>query len=162
MFNNAKRIYIIGSVGSGKTTYAKKLSIEKKIKHYELDELVWKRNYPTDIKRTDKEIDLLFEKVIKKSSWIIEDTGRERFSKGIECADLIIFFDININVRRFRILKRWIKQKIGIENKGHRPTLDNLKQMYRWNNLFEERKSILLQKIDQSKAVIIILDKNYN
>lgn len=66
MLENAKRIYIIGSVGSGKTTFAKKLSIEKGIKHYELDELVWKRNNPVDIKRTDKEINLLFTNVIKK------------------------------------------------------------------------------------------------
>ena len=35
------RIYIVGGPGSGKTTYAKKLSEKHKIPYVELDELYW-------------------------------------------------------------------------------------------------------------------------
>ena len=35
------KIYIVGNVGSGKTTFANKLSKALNIKNYELDSLVW-------------------------------------------------------------------------------------------------------------------------
>lgn len=48
-----RKIHIIGSVGSGKTTLARKLSNQLGIPHYELDNVVWKRHKPRDIRRTD-------------------------------------------------------------------------------------------------------------
>ena len=39
-----KKIHIIGSVASGKTTLAKELSRKLAIPYYELDNVVWKRS----------------------------------------------------------------------------------------------------------------------
>ena len=39
------KIYIIGPVGSGKTTLSKHLSKKYKIKRYELDKVVWDDDY---------------------------------------------------------------------------------------------------------------------
>ena len=36
-----QKIYIIGPVGSGKTTLAKKLAHKLNIKYYELDKVAW-------------------------------------------------------------------------------------------------------------------------
>ncbi|WP_054705170.1 AAA family ATPase [Bacillus sp. JCM 19041] len=41
--NSAKKIHIIGPVGSGKTTLARKLANLLEIPAYELDNIVWER-----------------------------------------------------------------------------------------------------------------------
>ncbi|MBO9609500.1 MAG: DNA topology modulation protein FlaR, partial [Paenibacillaceae bacterium] len=67
-----RKIHIIGSVGSGKTTLAKNLSMKLKIPHHELDNVVWKRNHPSDIKRTDEERDQILSTIIQSDAWILE------------------------------------------------------------------------------------------
>lgn len=52
-----RRIYIIGSVASGKTTLARTLSKKLNIKAYELDNVVYNDK---NIKRSNKERDKLF------------------------------------------------------------------------------------------------------
>ena len=42
--NVNKKIYIIGPVGSGKTTLSRLLSRKYNIKEYELDKIVWDDN----------------------------------------------------------------------------------------------------------------------
>lgn len=48
------KIRIIGSVGSGKTTLAKKLSEWYQIDYFETDRIVWKRE-GIEVRRTDAE-----------------------------------------------------------------------------------------------------------
>lgn len=56
--NSPKKIHIMGSVGSGKTTFAKKLSTQTSIQHYELDNVVWQRiEGSEDIRRSKEERD---------------------------------------------------------------------------------------------------------
>lgn len=50
-----QKIHIIGSVGSGKTTLARKLSKTLQIPYYELDNVAWMRKESGDILRTDEE-----------------------------------------------------------------------------------------------------------
>ncbi len=51
-----QKIHIIGSVGSGKTTLARKLSKTLQIPYYELDNVAWiRKESGGDIPRTDEE-----------------------------------------------------------------------------------------------------------
>ena len=45
------KIDIIGSVASGKTTLAKRISNKYGIPHYQKDNIVWKRTLNGDVKR---------------------------------------------------------------------------------------------------------------
>ena len=72
------KIYIIGPVGSGKTTLSRLLSEKYSIESYELDKIVWDDDNG-NIKRTDEEIAKMFNEIISKDSWIIEDVGRKKF-----------------------------------------------------------------------------------
>ena len=49
------RIYIIGPIGSGKTTFSKKLSLKYNIERYELDNISWD-DENGHIKRIDEEV----------------------------------------------------------------------------------------------------------
>ena len=115
------KIYIIGTVGSGKTTIAKKLSEKYKIKYYELDKVVWD-DFNCNIKRSDDDINKIFNKIIKQKNWIIEDVGRDIFRKGIKSADIVYYISLSKSYNYLRIISRWVKQKIGLESYNYKPT----------------------------------------
>lgn len=125
-----KKIYIVGGVATGKTTFSKKLSKLLNIDCYELDNLVWNDSH--SIKRSDEEREKMFSEILKKETWIIEDVGRKKFKRGLEEADTIYFLFINKYRIYFRVLKRWIKQKFKLEPYNYKPTIKGLFEMYGW------------------------------
>lgn len=125
------KIYIIGPVGSGKTTLANILSKNLKIKVYELDKVVWDDDNG-NIKRTDENIAILFNEIIKKDSWIIEDVGRKKFVKGVQKADIVYYINLSAPTIYKRCIFRWVKQKIGLEKYNYKPTIKSLFQMLKW------------------------------
>ena len=66
------KIDIIGSVASGKTTLAKRISKKYGVPYYEKDNIVWKRTANGDVKRSPEERDIYFYDIIKENDWIVE------------------------------------------------------------------------------------------
>ncbi|WP_419866459.1 hypothetical protein [Sediminibacillus terrae] len=90
--NVPNKIHIIGSVGSGKTTLAKELSLKLDIPYYELDNVVWIREKSGDIRRTEEEREAYLNRIIQSESWIIEGVHNENWvSNCFKSADIIIF-----------------------------------------------------------------------
>ena len=135
------KIYLIGIVGTGKTTIARELSEQFDIFHYELDSIVMEKNENgKDRKREKDEILSLFHEIIQKENWLIEDVGREVFQEAYDLADKIIYLNISEKTIKRRILLRWIKQKLRIEKSSYIPTIKSLRTMYMWyekGQLFE-------------------------
>lgn len=149
------KILIIGIVASGKTTLAKKLSKEYNIKHYEIDLIVHddKDNY----KRTNEEQQNLIKRINENDNWIIEGTLRKNLFNLLQLADIIIYLDIPLIVRKRRILTRFIKQKLRIEKSNYKPDLKMLKNMYKWTKDFEKNKKEFENTISKSGKKIIVL-----
>lgn len=131
MSRKIQKIYIIGPVGSGKTTLSKRLSSNLKIKKYELDKIVWNDNNG-NTKRSDEEISKMFNKIIAQKSWIIEDVGRKKFIEGLKKADIVYYINLNALTIYKRCILRWIKQKIGLENYNYKQTFKSLLEMLKW------------------------------
>lgn len=150
------KIYIIGPSGSGKTTFSKILSKKYNIKAYELDCIVYddKNNHT---KRTDKEIATMFNKIIKKKSWIIEDVGRNKFEKGLECCDKIYYLKISKFIVYKRVIKRWFKQRFGKEKYNYPPTLFQFYDMLRIARLYFKNETQKLDKIKEYKDKVVFL-----
>ena len=150
------KIYIIGPSGSGKTTFSKILSKKYNIKAYELDCIVYddKNNHT---KRTDKEIATMFNKIIKKKSWIIEDVGRNKFEKGLECCDKIYYLKISKFIVYKRVIKRWFKQRFGKEKYNYPPTLFQFYDMLRISRLYFKNEKQKLDKIKECKDKVVFL-----
>lgn len=129
-FNKYKKIYIIGPVASGKTTFASNLSKKYNINHYELDKFVWNDN--NKVKRTSNEILGLFKNIMAKKEWIIEDVGRNIFKQGKESAEIIFYIDLPSCKIYFRVIKRWLKQKLKLEKYNYKPTIKSLIDMFNW------------------------------
>ena len=126
------KIYILGAVGSGKTTFAKSLSKELCIPYYELDNVVWEYHPGGDIKRSPEEVERLFLEILNNGNWIIENVGRSFFDKGFEEADTIIYLNISKSVLYKRVLLRWLKQNLGIEKAPYKTDIKMLLQMFKW------------------------------
>lgn len=122
------KIYIIGSPASGKTTLSRKLSNKYNIPYYELDKLIYDDDN-NHIKRTDQEVEKLFDEIINKDNWIIEDVGRSKFEKGRELADIIYYLALSKYLIMLRINTRWLKQRVGLENYNYPPTIEQLIDM---------------------------------
>ena len=155
------KVYIIGSVASGKTTLAKKLSFIRGIKYYELDNIVHDDTKKTHEKRSIEEQEEIINKINEESSWIIEGTYRKSAHLILDLADKIIFLDTPVLTRKVRILTRFIKQKLHIEKCNYKANLSMLKLMYMWTDSFEERREELESMLsnDYNRKLILLRNK---
>lgn len=154
-----KKIYIIGAVGTGKTTLAKDLSKKLNIKMYELDKVVWD-DENGNIKRSDEEVQKLFEEILNKETWIIEDVGRKKFIEGIKQADIVYYIDLPSWVIYKRCVLRWIKQKIGKEEYNYKPTFKGLIQMIGWARSDIKNKAKKINYIKENSHEYKIIKSN--
>ena len=157
------KIYIVGSVSSGKSTLAKKLSETLSAPYQSLDEVVHvpdKSDPWGNRKRQVEERDKLFCSVIQQPNWIIEDVGRPCFEEGLKEADIIVLLDVSLRIRNYRIIKRWIKQWLGIEKCIYNPRLEMLKCMLQWSKDYDAGKDNLKFRISLYREKVITLRNN--
>ncbi|MEH7884183.1 DNA topology modulation protein FlaR [Bacillus sp. JJ1609] len=162
------KIHIIGSVGSGKTTLARTLSAKMELPHHELDNVVWKRFDTGDVRRSEKERDDYLRRIIESDAWIIEGVHFEWVEQSFKNADMIILLNPPYFTRTFRIIKRFILQKLGIEKSNYKPTFAMFRKMFVWNRYFENKSKPEILKIlsEYEEKVWILndtrnLEKNY-
>ena len=134
------KIYIVGPVGGGKSTLARKLSKEFGLVYCELDSIIYEPD-PTSLtrnrKRSEAERDSLLNRVLSNEKWVVEDAGRAIFEVVRQKADSIILLEPPLSVRKHRIILRWVKQMLRLEKCGYRPGLYMLKLMFKWTKNYE-------------------------
>jgi adenylate kinase family enzyme len=154
------KIYIVGPVASGKSTLGKKLSETLGIPYQSLDEVIHfpdKSNPWGNSKREPNEVDKLFQSVIQQQSWIVEDVGRPCFEQGFKEADTIVLLEVPTKIRNYRIIKRLIKQRLGIEKCIYNPGYRMLKSMFKWSKNYDTGKDKLKERIGKHKHKVTIL-----
>ena len=141
------KIHIIGCSGSGKTYLAKALSKKYNIPHYDLDDIQWDNNaegYGVKIpieKRTE-----LLNKILENDSWIIEGVYYAWVDDCFRDADKIYVLDISKRVYTYRIIKRVIKRKLGLE-KGKKETLKSVYNLLKWTDTYQNKSMPEIRKI---------------
>ena len=141
------KIDIIGSVASGKTTLAKRISRKYGIPYYEKDNIVWKRTLNGDVKRNPEERDKYFYDIICENNWIVEGAPRKILKESFGCCDYIIVLDEYTIIRLARVFKRWIRQRRGRESYNSKPTWNFLWCNIKWVLDFNQMKRGLLQEL---------------
>ena len=141
------KIHIIGCSVSGKTYLAKALSKKYNIPHFDLDDIQWDNNaagygvkMPIE-KRTE-----LLNNILENEDWIIEGVYYAWVGKCFEDADKIYVLDIPKRVYKYRIIKRTIKRKLGLE-KGKKETLKSVYNLLKWTDTFQNENMLEIRKI---------------
>ena len=119
------KILVVGANGSGKTTFAGKLSLKLNIKHYELDNIFWKPNWQES---ESEEFRGKVNKITQKESWIIDGNYSRNQDLTIGRADTIIWLDVPYPKMLYRVSKRSIYRVITKKPLWHnnRESLGNL------------------------------------
>lgn len=152
------KIYIIGPVGSGKTTLSEKLSKKYNIQSYELDKVSWD-DYNGHIRRSDEEAIKIFNEILKNDEWIIEDIGRDKFKQGRIDADVIYYIKLSKFTSYFRVMKRWLKQRIGIERYNHPPTIKQISYYLSTVKEYYKNEKEKLKDLEDYNDKLIYIDK---
>jgi adenylate kinase family enzyme len=155
------KIHIIGSVGSGKTTLARRLSAKMDLMHHELDNVVWKRCETGDVRRSERERDRYLQSILQSDAWIIEGVHYEWVHESFKEADVIILLNPPYAIRTFRIIRRFILQKLGLEKSNYKPTFAMFRKMFAWNRHFETvSKPEILSILSEYNDKFIIMKNN--
>lgn len=99
-----KRIMIMGSSGSGKSTMAKRLGELTGLPVVHIDRFIWNPGWiatPDDVVR---------ERILKatdEATWIMDGNNSKTRDYRLERADTVVFLDFNRYTCLFRNLKRW-------------------------------------------------------
>lgn len=139
------KLYIIGSPGSGKTTLARRISEITGAPCAALDEVQYEPDPDSpggNRRRSDTARDRLFEEILGRENWIIEDTGRKCFRAGQERAEKVVALDIPRRVLLLRVTRRWLRQRAGIERAQYKSTFKMLRLMWKWTLKYSLEKNI--------------------
>lgn len=155
------KIYIVGSVGSGKTTLARKVAAQLHLPHFETDNFVWNHQPTGDIRNEIDVRNQLFINAVKQEKWVIEGVHIDWTDEALLVADQIVFLDIPVNKRTWRIIRRYIRQILKIEKGNYKPTFTIFRKMFQWNTYFEEQmKLAFMQKFEVYGSKVHYLHTN--
>lgn len=101
----------------------------------------------------------MINEIDKSGSWIIEGVYRESQKCLFELADKIIFLDTPLYIRKFKIIKRFVKQKLKLEECHYISDLKMLKLMFKWTNDFERNRDKYMELLETYREKVTILLK---
>ena len=137
-----KRINVIGTTGSGKTTFSKQLSRVLGVPYIQLDQLFWKPNW---LESTDEEFFSKVTEAVSRDAWVLDGNYSRTNDIKWARADTVIWLDLNYFVTFSQLFVRTLHRAI---------TKDEL-----WPNT-GNRESFRKSFFDSS-SILIWFFKNY-
>ena len=152
-----KRVLVIGSGGSGKSTFAVELGRATGLPVIHLDPEYWRPGWEGTPK---DEWTSRVEKLLAGDSWIMDGNFGGTREIRMQAADTIIFLDLPRRVCLYRVLKRTIKyygRSRPDMSEGCNERLDLEFILWVWNYKHRSRKRLLaeLERLE-GKSVIIL------
>ncbi len=153
-----EKIAVIGSGGSGKSTFSKKLGEVLNLPVYHLDAYYWK---PGWVETSHEEWDRFNEELVKKVSWIIDGNYGRTMKTRVEKADTVIFLYMPTYLCIYRIIKRRImyggktRPDMG-DGCSERLDWDFIKWVWDYNKAKAPGVLRKLQTYEKDKNIIIL------
>lgn len=154
------KIRIIGCSGSGKTYLAKRLSEKYNIPSFDLDDIQWDNSQNSyGVKMPIEKRNQMLNNILQQSDWIIDGVYYAWVQKSFEDADVIYVLDMPKRLYRYRIIKRFIKRKVGLE-KGKKETLKSIFNLLKWTNTFQNTNmKEIIRILEPHKEKVVYMKK---
>ncbi len=107
-----KRIVVIGTSSSGKTTFACKLSKKLNVPHIELDAIHWK---PGWVSTPTEEFRSLTQQAVSSEEWIVDGNYSAVHDIVWKRATTLIWLNYSFHIVAFRAIKRTLRRVITRE-----------------------------------------------
>lgn len=159
------KLYISGAAGSGKTTYAKKLSQKLGIKCFDLDDVKWINSGKSGTFNTERSkeerAEALKNILTQNESWICEGVYfQDWILPVVERADEVIILNPPVYLRQYRIIKRSLKRILNIEESKFKETPKALFKLLSWNQHYNKKYlPRLMDKIHNTETKYKIVRK---
>lgn len=126
-----ERVHIIGGPGAGKSWLARRLAEKYGLPCWALDDLFWENASGYGVKRPAPERDRLLAQALEQDRWVIEGVYYAWVSPCFAKADRIYVLDLPLWQCRLRIVRRFIRRRLGREP-GKAESLRSLWALLRW------------------------------
>ena len=144
------RIHIIGGSGSGKTYISNKLKKDYHFSQLDLDKLEWVNKNGKTVKQ---ELDIKKKKLkeeLKKDNLIIEGVYYDWCTDSFKKCDYIFYLKVPLIKQEYRIIKRSIKRKLGIEKSFFKETFKSVTDLLKWNIKYNTKlKKEIMETLDK-------------
>ncbi len=130
------KIRIVGIPGSGKTWLAARLGVALGMHPVGLDDLFW-HNGPGayNRKRDAAGRQALLEAALAGESWLVEGMDADWSAASLVAADVVIWLRIGVLTSSWRLARRFVRRKAGIEESTYDEKLYSL-LVTMWGNLW--------------------------
>lgn len=149
---------IIGNVGSGKTTLAKRLSEYFDIPFFSIDSIVHDDENGGIKRKSDEQIKIINNINRKNKEFIIEGVLRDNLDLLLNICDNIIYLDYPKKVTLKRIKIRYLKQRLGILKSDYKVDREMYNNFIKWNRDFDNNK--LMNRLSKYSSKLLIIRSN--
>jgi adenylate kinase family enzyme len=151
-----KKILVIGSCGSGKSTFSRRLGEKTGLEVIHLDKLYWKPNWVEPDKAEWKKT---VETLLKRDSWIIDGNYSGTIEMRLAACDTVIFLDYPRITCVRRALKRialsYGKTRADMgEGCNEKFDLEFIKWIWNYPTRTKPKVEALLKSVQDEKTVI--------
>ena len=158
-----RRISVVGTIGSGKTTFARKTSQLLSAPHIELDSLHWEPNWveaPDDLFRER------VKQLLQGDSWVVDGNYHEVRDIVWDRADTVVWLDYSFRTIIARLTRRTLRrirtsEQLWNGNREHIRGLFTRDSVFLWAiRTYRKRRKqypILLSKPENSHLTVVRL-----
>lgn len=107
---DCQRINVIGTSGSGKSTFARKLSDALSLPYYEMDSLFWK---PAWQESSDDEFMPKIEAVTTRPRWVLDGNYKRTTKVKWQQVQLVVWMDTSFTRTMTRVTRRAIQRSLS-------------------------------------------------
>lgn len=110
------RINVVGSSGSGKSTFSQQLAEKLDVPYIELDELHWKPDWEPS---TNEELFDRLEQALSAEAWVLDGNYKKATPIKWRRSQVVVFLDLPFPIVLYRIVKRSLVRSITRQRLWH-------------------------------------------